>query len=671
MNNDDLQSGKYSLFDSHINHTEILDENRNIIEMGFDIEVDVQFKAKQDSKIIITAIGFDTQRPQTYTENGIITKTQSAWDFVDAWSDYKQMPIYTINSNVKSIPRMFAPVEVSLKAGEEAWLSQYIDNYSTVAFLKSVHILSDFEIIEGSVDVNIAALKHNGKLRDRNHHNNNAKQGIYYRDKQYKGVADTLPAVNANLHYTIDNTVLPGTLLPVKVYNQYNLNGNVVTRWFTNINPQEDIWSRNSAAESDMLSFKYYDEDKLKYYRSDIPKESRNALWIFDVFHSDTKESPIGIPNYKLSTSMDNLGNGCNLGNYGVSTNYNITINNTGSKKRYFNYNLNTSSTNLVVLKDSNGAVVNDLAVRKKAIGKKVEDTMASIELPPNTATTFTIEVTLPPNYPGGMENSFEISDTKYENEFYDTNMTQIKEPYPFTGKEYIKWYDGKLYFSSDCENWTQKKISNEVAKIFEGHWNNYEIKYLDGVYAVRWNAYDAAPYFHKDVLNFCNRVYYFDDSFNLITTHYFEGYPSDIFFKNGKIITMVNERQFSTTLPALEKTITVKLDNQYIDFDVNPIIEDGRTLVPIRAVFEGMGATVDWTEETRTAKITKKNQCIEFTIDSDIAMVNQTEKLLDVPPRQHNFRTLIPIRFISETLGYKVDWDSLTKTITVSNNIF
>lgn len=67
--------------------------------------------------------------------------------------------------------------------------------------------------------------------------------GSYQRDRCQKGIADTLPEVNTELKYTIDDSVETGTNLPVKIYNQY-VDGEAVDMWCTNLNPQDDIWSK-------------------------------------------------------------------------------------------------------------------------------------------------------------------------------------------------------------------------------------------------------------------------------------------------------------------------------------------------------------------------------------------------------------------------------------------
>ena len=87
----------------------------------------------------------------------------------------------------------FKETTITLKAGETYWLSQITPNYEEVSYLQPVHMLADFEIVKGCADINIAALKHTGILGDRSHHVESAAPGHYERERQYKGVADSLP----------------------------------------------------------------------------------------------------------------------------------------------------------------------------------------------------------------------------------------------------------------------------------------------------------------------------------------------------------------------------------------------------------------------------------------------------------------------------------------------
>ncbi len=114
-------------------------------------------------------------------------------------------------------------------------------------------------------------------------------------------------------------------------------------------------------------------------------------------------------------------------------------------------------------------------------------------------------------------------------------------------------------------------------------------------------------------------------------------------------------------------KTITAYLNGKQIMFDVPPLIEDGRTLVPVRAIFEAMGMNVDWDETTRTVTGTGNGHSIILRIDDCNAEVDGKIKMLDVPSRIIDSRTLVPIRFISENLGATVDWDNVERAIYIT----
>lgn len=99
------------------------------------------------------------------------------------------------------------------------------------------------------------------------------------------------------------------------------------------------------------------------------------------------------------------------------------------------------------------------------------------------------------------------------------------------------------------------------------------------------------------------------------------------------------------------------------------PIIYQDRTLVPVREVFEELGGTVTWNNEERTVEIAIGNNNIKLWINSNIAKVNGKDIELDVPAKLINSKTMVPIRFISENGGFKVDWNQDTYTVTISEN--
>ncbi len=112
---------------------------------------------------------------------------------------------------------------------------------------------------------------------------------------------------------------------------------------------------------------------------------------------------------------------------------------------------------------------------------------------------------------------------------------------------------------------------------------------------------------------------------------------------------------------------IRVMLDDEYIKFDVAPEIIDGRTMVPLRAIFEAMGAEVEWDGDTQTVAAIKDETVVVAFIGEKIIYVNDEETVIDVPPMIKNGRTLVPVRFITEAFGYNVKWNDKTRTVVIT----
>lgn len=134
-------------------------------------------------------------------------------------------------------------------------------------------------------------------------------------------------------------------------------------------------------------------------------------------------------------------------------------------------------------------------------------------------------------------------------------------------------------------------------------------------------------------------------------------------------------KRICSFLLSALMMVSTVSAVDLYVDMDkletdTPPTIVSGRTMVPLRAIFEAIGAKVEWNSETRTATGTKKDTIVVIQIDNKIALVNGESKELDVPAQLINDRTMVPARFISESMGCTVTWDPNTQTAAVANEL-
>lgn len=97
------------------------------------------------------------------------------------------------------------------------------------------------------------------------------------------------------------------------------------------------------------------------------------------------------------------------------------------------------------------------------------------------------------------------------------------------------------------------------------------------------------------------------------------------------------------------------------------PVLEDGRTLVPLRAIFEALGAEVSWDGETGTVTAVKGTTTVTIQIGSYVGWVGDTKVGLEVPPRILEGSTYVPLRFVSESFGAAVAWDGATRTISIT----
>ncbi|WP_010243902.1 WG repeat-containing protein [Acetivibrio cellulolyticus] len=120
-------------------------------------------------------------------------------------------------------------------------------------------------------------------------------------------------------------------------------------------------------------------------------------------------------------------------------------------------------------------------------------------------------------------------------------------------------------------------------------------------------------------------------------------------------------------SLQAANNSIIVKLNGDVLSFDQPPIIDNGRTLLPIRAIFEELGATVTWDSKTQTAIGEKDGKKVMLKLNNKNAQIDGKPVTLDVPVKMVSNRTFAPARFVAESFGAIVNWDSSTKVMNIS----
>lgn len=148
----------------------------------------------------------------------------------------------------------------------------------------------------------------------------------------------------------------------------------------------------------------------------------------------------------------------------------------------------------------------------------------------------------------------------------------------------------------------------------------------------------------------------------------------NDIFqgstFYHIRPVTMLN----ATLMPEIVQEesvpeISVSVNGEQLVFDQPPVIRNDRTFVPIRAICEKLGASVNWDDQEKRADIFSADGSITLYIDYAAPKINGITTIIDAAPFIENGRTLVPVRVIAQTLGASVDWDGDSRSVTITQN--
>ncbi|MBQ3427776.1 MAG: hypothetical protein IJH37_11650 [Clostridia bacterium] len=179
-------------------------------------------------------------------------------------------------------------------------------------------------------------------------------------------------------------------------------------------------------------------------------------------------------------------------------------------------------------------------------------------------------------------------------------------------------------------------------------------------------NVYYSALNTNNDYSNYSMQIRKYNPQTGTTAnlTDYCYGYVKEI-YNDHAVFADANSKE---TIVRYNDEIKIIINNNRLSFDQLPIIIDGRTLVPLRAIFEALGATVDWDGNTQTVTATRDNKVIKITIGDNKLYVNNNVTVLDVPAQIVNNRTLVPVRAVSEAFGCNVDWDGNTQTVYINS---
>ena len=214
------------------------------------------------------------------------------------------------------------------------------------------------------------------------------------------------------------------------------------------------------------------------------------------------------------------------------------------------------------------------------------------------------------------------------------------------------------------------------------GHWVEFDVWYsLDGADFQKVDTYEfnttQANSYNYMMINFPEEIKAryiqieifrsLNDKGEIQSAHATAGDVS--FFETEarqKARLALEKEKYELTIGSNEIAIYKGEEKTTKTIDVAPFIVDGTTMIPLRGLFEEMGASVSWNGDEEKIGVTSGDTSMLFQIENTRVIVNDVRYGVIVAPRIVNSRTFIPLRFVSENLGYKVSWDGATQTITI-----
>ena len=420
-------------------------------------------------------------------------------------------------------------------------------------------------------------------------------------------------------------SVTASGLIPYEIYEPYScsvmdLDGNVII--------SADNYDCLDIIVDDRFMATIIEESDIGYiFHMGIVDSNRNEIvpigkYNFDVIH----EVYSYFQNFKVYDENDNIGiidyNGNFLVPFGADNNANPLC----IADRYLTYD---EAQNKSYIRKQDGSNIAEINGRAEFIPFNYLEVAEEDEN--HNITTYEYDMD------GNLVNVFEYGNSGRPLAFKDINdkKTRYKTDSVYN-QETGRWIDivtdtftGNTYTFDNSDYHIDWIYDNGLVKVCSSDWTEVSLVTMNHDVVIPFGEYDSITYC-KDL---------------------------DIFAlgKDGKIgIARISP-------------ITVNVSGKNVIFDQNPVAKDGRTLVPLRAIFEALGATVEWDGTTQTITSTFLNTTIKLTVNTNKMYVNDQEVILDVPAEVINNRTLVPVRAISEAFGCAVEWDSETRTVFVT----
>lgn len=263
--------------------------------------------------------------------------------------------------------------------------------------------------------------------------------------------------------------------------------------------------------------------------------------------------------------------------------------------------------------------------------------------------------------------------------------ISQAQEMPPYYPDQYYRYYyepevsknqDGILSVKMDWF-WNFGGVSNYGSDGLNFDLNTGTQLNLSDLFSL--SDAEIERYFKNQTLNFISAhpTYpWWNDSIqnarNIVNNYHLDDFN---YYIEGNNIVLVYEQYelgpgalgvVEVSCPIINNSIDVTLDGDILSFDQQPIMDNNRVMVPIRAIFEALGYDVQWDQATQTGTATNGNNTIIVQVNNASITYSGGTYWCDVAPKNISGRILVPIRAISESAGCDVIWNQMMKTVII-----
>lgn len=211
------------------------------------------------------------------------------------------------------------------------------------------------------------------------------------------------------------------------------------------------------------------------------------------------------------------------------------------------------------------------------------------------------------------------------------------------------------------------------------GAYETSQITFRESCYEFKLSSkvtiYDKECKTVKGSIDISRKQLFLDDNKVFMPAFIFEdilGEGTTVSLYTDRII--IRTKEYAEDIKKNNKVILIKVNDpwMYVNEEIKkldpqggslPVMQDGRTLLPIAAIISEFGGSTVWNAKEQKASITLFNKKVDIWIGKTKALVNGVEKALDVGPKIVDSRVMVPLRFVSENLGLQIGWDKANLT--------